>query len=180
MFGKYVKRKAWLEEENEEYDHLITPVVWSPTADTDASSAVTSQLMVNDEYDMTRSGEGFNLYLFREDAPIENDPQDIYMKIEFNHAGIGRTVPLIYWPKEGDSSKKLTIENYLKNLYIKVRIALTEKGYVYTFPDTISADDTEHGGRKNGIVWEDERLVLNLFEPMIEADKILRDTENNG
>ena len=180
LFGKYVKRKAWLEEENEEYDHLITPVVWSPTADTDACSAVTSQLMVNDEYDMTRSGEGFNLYLFREDAPIENDPQDIYMKIEFNHAGIGRTVPLIYWPKEGDSPKKLTIENYLKNLYIKVRIALTEKGYVYTFPDTISADDTKHGGRKNGIVWENERLVLNLFEPMIEADKILRDTENNG
>lgn len=180
LFGKYVKRKAWLEEEDEEYDHLITPVVWSQTADTDACSAVTSQLMVNDEYDMTRSGEGFNLYLFRQDAPIENDPQDIYMKIEFNHAGIGRTVPLIYWPKEGNSPKKLTIENYLKNLYIKVRIALTEKGYVYTFPDTISADDTEHGGRKNGIVWENERLVLNLFEPMIEADKILRDTENNG
>ena len=180
LFGKYVKRKAWLEEEDEEYDHLITPVVWSPTADTDACSAVTSQLMVNDEYDMTRSGEGFNLYLFREDAPIENDPQDIYMKIEFNHAGIGRTVPLIYWPKEGDSPKKLTIENYLKNLYIKVRIALTEKGYVYTFPNTISADDAEHGGRKNGIVWENERLVLNLFEPMIEADKIPRDTENNG
>ena len=180
LFGKYVKRKAWLEEENEEYDHLITPVVWSSTADTDTCSAVTSQLMVNDEYDMTRSGEGFNLYLFREDAPIENDPQDIYMKIEFNHAGIGRTVPLIYWPKEGNSPKKLTIENYLENLYIKVRIALTEKGYVYTFPDTISADNAEHGGRKNGIVWENERLVLNLFEPMIEADKILRDTENNG
>jgi hypothetical protein len=180
LFGKYVKRKAWLEEEDEEYDHLITPVVWSPTADTDACSAVTSQLMVNDEYDMTRSGEGFNLYLFREDAPIENDPQDIYMKIEFNHAGIGRTVPLIYWPKEDDSPKKLTIENYLENLYIKVRIALTEKGYVYTFPNTVSSEDTNNGGKRNGIVWENERLVLNLFEPMIEADKILRDTENNG
>lgn len=179
LFGKYVKRKAWLEEEDEEYDHLITPVVWSPTADTDTCSAVTSQLIVNDEYDMTRSGEGFNLYLFRQDAPIENDPQDIYMKIEFNHAGIGRTVPLIYWPKEGDGPQKLTIENYLENLYIKVRIALTEKGYVYMFPDTVKVTDNP-ATRRNGIVWENERLVLNLFEPMIEADKIPRDTENNG
>ena len=187
LFGKYVKRKAWLEEENEEYDHLITPVVWSPTADTDACSAVTSQLMVNDEYDMTRSGEGFNLYLFREDAPVENDPQDIYMKVEFNHAGIGRTVPLIRWPKEKDeegkeipngNADKLTIENYLSNLYIKVRIALTEKGYVYTFPNTVSSEDKNNGGKRNGIVWENERLILNLFEPMLETDKV--EKENNG
>ena len=187
MFGKYVKRKAWLESEDEDFDHLVTPVVWSPTADTDACSAVTSQLMVNDEYDMTRSGEGFNLYLFREDAPVENDPQDIYMKVEFNHAGIGRTVPLIRWPKEKDeegkeipngNADKLTIENYLSNLYIKVRIALTEKGYVYTFPNTVSSEDKNNGGKRNGIVWENERLILNLFEPMLETDKV--EKENNG
>ena len=187
LFGKYVKRKAWLESEDEDFDHLVTPVVWSPTADTDACSAVTSQLMVNDEYDMTRSGEGFNLYLFREDAPVENDPQDIYMKVEFNHAGIGRTVPLIRWPKEKDeegkeipngNADKLTIENYLSNLYIKVRIALTEKGYVYTFPNTVSSEDKNNGGKRNGIVWENERLILNLFEPMLETDKV--EKENNG
>ena len=187
LFGKYVKRKAWLESEDEDFDHLVTPVVWSPTADTDACSAVTSQLMVNDEYDMTRSGEGFNLYLFREDAPVENDPQDIYMKVEFNHAGIGRTVPLICWPKEKDeegkeipngNADKLTIENYLSNLYIKVRIALTEKGYVYTFPNTVSSEDKNNGGKRNGIVWENERLILNLFEPMLETDKV--EKENNG
>lgn len=187
LFGKYVKRKAWLESEDEDFDHLVTPVVWSPTADTDACIAVTSQLMVNDEYDMTRSGEGFNLYLFREDAPVENDPQDIYMKVEFNHAGIGRTVPLIRWPKEKDeegkeipngNADKLTIENYLSNLYIKVRIALTEKGYVYTFPNTVSSEDKNNGGKRNGIVWENERLILNLFEPMLETDKV--EKENNG
>ena len=194
LFGKYVKRKAWLESEDKDFDHLVTPIVWSPTADTDTCSAVTSQLIVNDEYDMTRSGEGFNLYLFRQDAPIEqdvsteNDPQDIYyMKVEFNHAGFGRTVPLIRWPKEKDEKGnekpngkpvKLTIENYLSNLYIKVRVALTEKGYVYTFLDAISSEDTDNGGRKNGIVWENERLILNLFEPMLEMDKV--EKQNNG
>lgn len=179
LFGKYVKRKAWLEEEDEEYDHLITPVVWSPTSRTDTCSAVTSQIIVNDEYDMTRSGEGFNLYLFKQDAPIEKELQPIYMKVEFNHAGYGRTVPLIRWPKElgangkekmKGAARKLTIGTYLDALYIPIQIALTEKGYVYSFPNAISADDTENGGRKNGIVWENERLVLNLFEPMIESN----------
>jgi hypothetical protein len=120
---------------------------------------------------MTRSGEGFNIYLFREDAPVvfydpedpENTSQDIYMKVEFNHAGYGRTVPLIYWPKEGGEPMKLTIENYLSNLYIKIKIALTERGYVYFFPKA-----TEN--KYNGIVWENERLVLNLFEPIIEPE----------
>ena len=193
LYGKYVKRKSWLEEAGSKYNHDIHDIVWSPTSITDTCSAVTSQLIVNDEYDMTRSGEGFNLYLFRQDAPIEqdvsteNDPQDIYyMKVEFNHAGFGRTVPLIRWPKEKDEygvekpngkPVKLTIENYLSNLYIKVRVALTEKGYVYTFPDAISSEDTNKGGRKNGIVWENERLILNLFEPMLEMDKV--EKQNN-
>ena len=183
LYGKYVKRKAWLEETIEYYDPKKYPVVWSSARTTDPCSAVTSQLIVNDEYDMTRSGEGFNIYLFREDAPIENYPQDIYMKVEFNHAGIGRTVPLIRWPKEKykDGEKKgqeiptgdpeeLTIQNYLDNLYIKVRISLSDRGYVYDFPDAVVAEDTGRGGRKNGIVWENERLVLNLFEPMIEPE----------
>ena len=130
---------------------------------------------------MTRSGEGFNLYLFREDAPLENTSQPIYMKVEFNHAGIGRTVPMIYWPKDSDGEpEKLTIENYLDNLYIEVRIALTEKGYVYMFPDAVSSEDTDNGGKKNGIVWNDERIVLNLFEPMLETEKIDRNTDSNS
>ena len=155
----------------EEYVQELDPVVWNPTAETDTCSAVTCQLIVNDEYDMTRSGEGFNLYLFREDAPIENEVQNIYMKVEFNHAGIGRTVPLIFWRKDKDgNAETLTMKNYLDNLYIPIEISLSDRGYVYSFPDAIAAEDREHGGRRNGIVWENERLVLNLFEPMIEPE----------
>lgn len=175
LFGKYVKRRAWLEDNIEYYDQTLDPVVWSPTGQSgelnyDETSAVTSQLIVNDEYDMTRSGEGFNLYLFREDAPIENYPQDIYMKIEFNHAGYGRTVPLIYWPKDENGVPiKLTTRNYLKYLYIPVKLSFSEKGYVYSFPDTFQVTD-DPDTRKNGILWENERIVFNLFEPMITPD----------
>ena len=170
LFGKYVKRKAWLEEEIDDYNPEDYPVVWSSANTTDPCSAITSQIMVNDEYDMTRSGEGFNIYLFRQDAPVENYPQNIYMKVEFNHAGYGRTVPLIYWKKENGEPITLTTRNYLENIYVRVRISLSERGYVYDFPDVVSAEDKVNGGRNNGIVWENERLVLNLFEPMIEPE----------
>jgi len=183
LFGKFVKRKAWLSED-EDYNEVLNPVVWSSAATTDPCSAVTCQMMVNDEYDMTRSGEGFNIYLFRADAPIENELQNIYMKVEFNHAGYGRTVPLIRWPKElgadgeenlNGKARKLTMGTYLDALYIPIQITLTDRGYVYSFPDAISAEDDSKGGRKNGIVWENERLVLNLFEPMIEPDWIAQE-----
>lgn len=171
LFGKYVKRKAWLEDSDEEYDHLVNPVVWSPASPDDTCEAVTSRITVNDEYDITKSGEGFNLYLFRQDAP-EKDPKDIYMKVEFNHAGYGRTVPLIYWRKGGDGTTPvdLDIKEYYKNLYIKLKIRLTEKGYVYTFDDATFVNKDDETTRCNGILWEDERLVFNLFEPMLKQE----------
>ena len=172
LFSKYVKKKAELME-NDEYDEEILPVVWASASTEEGSvSSVTSQFIVNDEYDNTRSGEGFNLYLFREDAPIENQWKDIYMKVEFNHAGYGRTVPLIFWKKDEETGEpeKLTIDNYVDHLYLKLSITLSDDGYVYMFDDAVSAEDEDNGGRRNGIVWENERLVLNLFEPRIESD----------
>ena len=174
LYGKYVKRKAWLESMDDDYDQNSEPVVWSSGSSKDPCSAVTCQFIVNDEYDMTRSGEGFNLYLFRQDAPVENEVQDIYMKVEFNHAGIGRTIPLIFWRKDDNGEPSaLTMNNYNENTYIPIRIQLTEKGYVYSFPDTVSVkvnSQEQVEGRDNGIIWESDRLVFNLFEPMIELE----------
>lgn len=152
LYGKFIKRKAWLEDNG--YDTQEIPVVWSPmgltTGDTEEPEAVTSQITVNDEYDNTKSGEGFNLYLFKEDAPVDESGYDIYMKVEFNHAGYGRTIPLVLQ----NNATSESIENYLQNIYIKVNVSLTEDGYVYSFSDDVK--------------WENERLIFNLFEPMIE------------
>lgn len=177
LYGKFVKKKAQLMEDKY-YDEEVRPVVWaSASTDENSVSSVTSQFIVNDEYDNTRSGEGFNIYMFRQDAPPEFIPdvpfekqcKPIYMKVEFNHAGYGRTVPLIYWRKGEDGKpENITIGKYRKNLYIKLYTTLTDDGYVYMFDEAHSAE--EENGRKNGIVWENERIVLNLFEPRIVAD----------
>ena len=55
---------------------------------------LSTQFVVSDKYSSKSSSEGFYLYLW-----VDNDmdiyPQDLYMQIEFNHAGYGRTVPFM-------------------------------------------------------------------------------------
>jgi hypothetical protein len=51
-------------------------------------------MFINNKYTTDTSSEGFYLYIFKEYS--ENlRPKPIYMKIEFNHAGIGKTIPFL-------------------------------------------------------------------------------------
>lgn len=55
---------------------------------------LSSQFVVTDKYSSKNSSEGFYFYTYR-----TNDngvyPSDIYMRVEFNHAGYGRTIPFM-------------------------------------------------------------------------------------
>ena len=63
---------------------------------------ISSRLIINNKYETDTSSEGFYLYIFKEYS--ENlHPKPIYMKVEFNHAGVGRTIPFIipmHWKTE--------------------------------------------------------------------------------
>ena len=53
--------------------------------------------MVKSKNTSKASSEGFYLYIWKDNStPL---PQDLYMKVEFNHAGYGRTIPFMmpYW-----------------------------------------------------------------------------------
>lgn len=53
-----------------------------------------SEFIIENKYETDTSSEGFYIYIFREYS--ENlMPKPIYMKVEFNHAGIGHTIPFI-------------------------------------------------------------------------------------
>jgi len=72
----------------------------------DESKRLSSQLVVKDKNTSTSSSEGFYLYIWKDN---ENTiAQDLYMKVEFNHAGYGRTIPFMmpYW-----DSKKYKMNN---------------------------------------------------------------------
>lgn len=74
---------------------------------------LSSQFVIKDKYNSTTSSEGFYLYLWR-----DNDsgviPSDLYMKVEFNHAGYGRTIPFMmpYKDKDDDGIKKGEIKTF--------------------------------------------------------------------
>ena len=117
---------------------------------------LSSQFIVYDEYNTTRSSEGYNLYLFEDDALEKNIETDIYLKVEFNHAGYGRTIPFVMWNMDNPESG-LTMDNLFDCLYFKVKIMYTDKGYVYTIPDAINDSNN--------------RMIINLFEPRLEMEK---------
>ena len=50
---------------------------------------------VKNKYDKTKSSEGFYLYLFPNEIAGENEATTIYMKVEFNHAGLGQTIQMM-------------------------------------------------------------------------------------
>lgn len=56
------------------------------------------QFTVQDKFQSNSSSDGFYLYLWK-DNESGVIPTDIYMKVEFNHAGYGRTIPFMmpFW-----------------------------------------------------------------------------------
>lgn len=67
---------------------------------------LSSQFVVKSKNTSKASSEGFYLYIWKDNStPL---PQDLYMKVEFNHAGYGRTIPFMmpYWDSKKWSGKK--------------------------------------------------------------------------
>lgn len=160
LYGKYIKQLFFMKEnnlmkhvENENAAVVMCSAITSP-------SRVDTQINITNEYDRTRSSEGFNLYLFADDVNVnrdENGERTIYMKVEFNHAGNGKTIPMIMWPKDKSSGNycALTIGNFINSLYIPIKISYFNGKYVYYIPDAFK---NENGG-----------ISLVLFEPKLDV-----------
>ena len=76
-----------------------TAITYSEVSDSnkiiiDEDHRISSQLVVENKYNTDTSSEGFYIYMFREYAE-KLHPKPIYMKIEFNHAGIGKQIPFL-------------------------------------------------------------------------------------
>lgn len=68
---------------------------------------LSSQFTVQDKYQSNASSDGFYLYLWK-DNEIGVTPVDLYVKVEFNHAGYGRTIPMMmpFWDENKHKDKK--------------------------------------------------------------------------
>ena len=62
---------------------------------TDDDLRLSAKFTVKNKFNSTKSSEGFYLYLFPDEVGEENTARTIYMKVEFNHAGYGKTVAMM-------------------------------------------------------------------------------------
>lgn len=151
LFGKYLKAKNELLKAKK-----VTNNVVLNSCETDYR--LDCNFTVRDEYFTEKSSEGFNFYYFPD--AIENGERTIYMKVEFNHAKYGRTIPMIVWPQGVNS---LTLEQAKDGLYIPIKIKLLdenqtsdgEKHFVYEFE------------QNNFVKINDNTITLNLAEPKL-------------
>ena len=155
------------------------------------SVRLSSQFVVEDKYMSDASSEGFYLYLWKDNF-LGTVPQDIYMKVEFNHAGYGRTIPFMCpfrdpnksegngfksfrdilkdwsvaeskWGTKDDT--RYGIRKYLKYSYIhfKYRYDKDNKRHVYYLDDKFYGTNTSNGG----VHFDDNAITINLYEAKI-------------
>ena len=139
----------------------------------DDENNITASFVINDRFNNSASSEGFYLYLFP-DGLNENSGKTIYMKVEFNHAGYGRTLPFILPTSTGDTILNFSDSNfpehlindngdlseYYRQLYIPITVKYDSvlKDYVYHFENTNLNSPNNNG-----------ELEINLYEPKINS-----------
>lgn len=152
LHGKYIKQSLYKYGIYGEAEK--TPLVFFP--DNSVSARLDTEIWIKNEMNTMASSEGFNLYLFGDDAELKDEGKPyrtIYMKVEFNHAGNGKTIPMIMWPKdENGDFRDVTTDTFLNDLYIPVQIGYIDDKFVYSLPTVEN---------------EDGNLRLILFEPKL-------------
>lgn len=133
----------------------------------DKSLRLSASFSVKNKYDTTKSSEGFYLYLFPNEVEGKNASRTIYMKVEFNHAGYGKTIPMM-----------LPRDIFKKNSDNSVRIEYNNSNYVLNstsdnFPTSFL--HMESFGDDEGVAMDIERYTDSIMIPVnIIYDKTLK------
>ena len=140
---------------------------------------LSSSFIIKNRNETVESSEGFYLYLFKEYSNWLHE-RTIYMRVQFNHAGIGKTVNfMLLYHKNSQGEKnminwgtKFNFDKYkegcpLNELYehiyieIKVKYDITNKRFCYYLPEWMSEKNSD----KNV-------MRLSLFEIKIKDESI--------
>lgn len=125
-----------------------------------------------DRFQHDKSSEGFYLYMFPD--YLDGTGRTVYMKAEFNHAGYGKTIPLIVpqdgnnpinfgdksFPKHLVTADNYDIKKYFDYLYVPVTLKYdkNKKEYIYYFNLNFSKSNAENNN-----------IVINLYEPKLNG-----------
>ena len=129
---------------------------------------LSSQFSVKDRYSSLASSDGFYVYLWK-DNDLGITPSDIYLKVEFNHAGYGRTIPFMMPFRDGGGIKTFEeivsdwndggygVRKYLKYSYIHFKYRYdkeAERHIYYLDPDQYGSITLDKDNVLNINLWE--------------------------
>lgn len=150
LYKKYVQKKN-------------TPGMVSPIVENTSEPRLSLTFSCESKYKSEQSSEGFYLYLFPsllESQEKEDGYSIVYMKVEFNNAKYGKTVPFIM-PNDGTPP-----DNYVNQ----------QGGYVdmnALFSDMYIRIGIRHDDDNNRYIWrfmdtsQESDIVIKLFEPKV-------------
>lgn len=131
--------------------------------DSTNSNRLDSRLTVVDKNNIDKSSEGFYLYLFNDEVTEKKPQKDIYMKVEFNSAKYGLTVPVgkPYFDINNAEIKLMPFDEFFNSIFIKIRLKYidSEKRFVYIVPED---------GITTQVDEQNRRIIFNLFEVKFE------------
>jgi hypothetical protein len=123
---------------------------------------------------MSGSSEGYYLYLFP--TLVEEGEREIYMRVEFNHAKYGQTIPMICPKTKDEKGNTIPRENYTKFLLdengAKTKMMVTDLNALYD--DMYIPIKIKYSNDKKSYVWyfsdnenKKNNPTFNLWEPKI-------------
>lgn len=143
----------------------------------DENKRLGSRLIISNKYNTDTSSEGFYIYMFKEYSKNLH-PRQIFMKVDFNHAGVGLSLPFIKpmsWEKVGDNEELTPKEPLgLDSEELKDGILLEQK-YAQDYIPLYAVYDFKNKEYayvfdKRYVTVEDGIASLNLFELKIKDE----------
>lgn len=158
----------------------------------DEEFRIDATFKVKNMYEEEKSCEGFYLYLFKEYSSNLHE-RNIYLKIQFNHAGTGKVVNFLVPTDSGHTNddgyveydmlditdkeqrewfkKGYPLDEIYERLYTKIKVKYDEKlkKYVYCLPNFMRNPNNPN------------KVVFNLYELKIKDESAIKyeqDTEN--
>lgn len=160
LYTKYINS---IDKKNNTPDHSLV------NDETLGDNNLTVSFNITNKYDKNKSSEGFYLYLFPDG--LKDNKRTIYMKAEFNHAGYGKTIPLIQPVDTKNNplsfkdknfptsliSEDGNLKKFYEYLYIPITIEYKKDSneFVYYF---------KYNNTFNNV---NNEIIINLYEPKI-------------
>lgn len=124
-------------------------------------TSLSTEMTIRNRYQSEKSSEGFYIYLFTNETEKDGPSKDIYMKVEFNHAGYGRVIPMVKPHVENGVIQATPFEEYFSSQFIKLSIKSmqgADADHIYYVTDT----------NQKCVEVDGETIIFNLFEAKIK------------